>query len=102
MFAAKVAGTWVLHRSTSDSDLDFFVCFSSMVSLWGAKEQCHYVAANHFLTYFAHYRRRPSLPALCVNWGPLSGGGMLAGGATWPSCSGSASRATPMQQATGA
>jgi NADP-dependent 3-hydroxy acid dehydrogenase YdfG/acyl carrier protein len=78
MFAAKVAGTWVLHRSTSGSDLDFFVCFSSMVSLWGAKEQCHYVAANHFMDVLAHYRRAQSLPALCVNWGPLGGGGMLA------------------------
>jgi SAM-dependent methyltransferase/acyl carrier protein len=77
MFAAKVAGTWVLHRLTGDTELDVFACFSSMVSLWGAKEQCHYIAANHFLDVFTHYRRSIGLPALCVNWGPLSGGGML-------------------------
>ena len=77
MFAAKVAGTWVLHRLTRDMALDFFVCFSSMVSLWGTKEQCHYIAANHVLDVFTHHRRALRLPALCVNWGPLSGGGML-------------------------
>ena len=75
--AAKVAGTWVLHRLTRDIDLDFFVLFSSMVSLWGAREQGHYAAANHFLDVFTHYRRALGLPAVCVNWGPLSGGGML-------------------------
>nr|QEO74255.1 Beta-ketoacyl synthase [uncultured bacterium] len=77
MFAAKVAGTWLLHRLTCEAELDFFVCFSSMVSLWGARQQCHYIAANHFLDAFAHYRRSLGLPALCINWGPLSGGGML-------------------------
>ena len=77
MFAAKVAGTWALHRLTRALPLDFFVCCSSMVSLWGAKEQGHYVAANHFLDAFAHYRRGEGLPALTVNWGPLSGAGML-------------------------
>jgi acyl carrier protein len=77
MFAAKVAGSWALHRATRDLELDFFVCCSSMVSLWGAREQGHYVAANHFVDALAHYRRSLGLPALSVNWGPLSGGGML-------------------------
>jgi acyl transferase domain-containing protein/acyl carrier protein len=77
MFAAKIAGTWVLHRLTRGMKLDFFVCFSSMVSLWGTKEQCHYIAANHFVDLFSHYRRALGLPALCVNFGPLRGGGML-------------------------
>ena len=77
MFAAKVAGTWNLHQLTKDLDLDFFAGFSSMVSMWGAKGQSHYVAANHFLDVLTHYRRVLGLPALCVNWGPLTGGGML-------------------------
>jgi acyl transferase domain-containing protein/acyl carrier protein len=77
MFAAKVSGTWNLHRLTRDLELDFFVCFSSMVSLWGAKEQGHYTAANHFLDAFAHFRSSQGRPATCINWGPISGGGML-------------------------
>jgi acyl carrier protein len=80
MFAAKIAGSWNLHRLTSQMPLDFFVLFSSMVSLWGAKEQAHYAAANHFLDVLAHHRRALGLPASCVNWGPLSGGGMLPQG----------------------
>jgi acyl transferase domain-containing protein/acyl carrier protein len=77
MFGPKVLGTWVLEQLTRDMQLDFFVCFSSMVSVWGAKRQAHYVAGNHFLDLFAHYRRAMGLPALTVNWGPLTGGGML-------------------------
>jgi acyl transferase domain-containing protein/acyl carrier protein/ubiquinone/menaquinone biosynthesis C-methylase UbiE len=77
MFAAKVAGAWNLHALTRGRDLDFFVCFSSMVSIWGAKGQSHYVAANYFLDMLTHHRRSLGLPSLCVNWGPLTGGGML-------------------------
>ena len=77
MFAAKVAGAWNLHQLTRGRDLDFFICFSSMVSVWGGKGQCHYVAANHFLDVLTHHRRSLGLPSLCVNWGPLTGGGML-------------------------
>ena len=77
MFGPKVIGTWVLEQLTRDMQLDFFVCFSSMVSVWGARRQAHYVAGNHFLDLFAHYRRAMGLPALTVNWGPLTGGGML-------------------------
>jgi acyl carrier protein len=77
MFGPKVLGTWLLHQLTRGMELDFFVCFSSMVSVWGAKRQAHYVAGNHFLDVFAHYRRGIGLPALTINWGPLTGGGML-------------------------
>ncbi len=101
LFAAKIAGTWVLHDLTRDMELDLFVCFSSMVSMWGSKEQCHYIAANHFLDSFTHYRRSLGLPALCVNWGPLRGGGMLP-----PEDVGELARigvsATPLDEATGA
>ncbi len=70
--AAKVAGTWHLHELSAD--LDFFVCYSSMVALWGGLYQAHYVAANQFLDSFAHYRRAQNLPALAINWGPLHAG----------------------------
>ena len=76
-FAAKVVGAWQLHQLTKDKRLDFFVCCSSMVALWGARGQANYVAANQFLDVLAHYRRAQGLPALSVNWGPLTGGGML-------------------------
>ena len=66
---AKVTGAWLLHEMTRDLRLDFFVLYSSMVSLWGAKGQAAYVAANQFLDLLAHHRRSCGLPALSVDWG---------------------------------
>jgi acyl transferase domain-containing protein len=76
VFRAKVAGAWLLHQLTSRLDLDFFVCFSSLASLWGSKGQAHYAAANAFLDAFAQYRRQSGLPGLSINWGPWRADGM--------------------------
>ncbi|WP_246844566.1 SDR family NAD(P)-dependent oxidoreductase, partial [Hydrocoleum sp. CS-953] len=46
--APKVAGTWNLHKLTKDIPLDFFVCFSSLVSMLGSPGQSNYAAANAF------------------------------------------------------
>jgi NAD(P)-dependent dehydrogenase (short-subunit alcohol dehydrogenase family) len=75
----KVQGTWLLHQLTSQLDLDFFVCFSSIAALWGSKGQAHYAAANSFLDALAHYRHRRGLPALSIGWGPWMGDGMVTG-----------------------
>jgi acyl transferase domain-containing protein/acyl-CoA synthetase (AMP-forming)/AMP-acid ligase II/acyl carrier protein len=72
----KVKGAWVLHQLSENLKLDFFICFSSIASVWGSKGQAHYAAANAFLDALAHYRRRMGLPALSINWGPWAGGGM--------------------------
>ena len=66
----KIAGAWALHRATAALDLDFFVLFSSILSLWGAGGQAAYAAANSFLDSLAHYRRAQGLPATVFNWGP--------------------------------
>ena len=65
----KALGAWVLHRLTSELDLDFFILFSSITALWGAGGLGHYAAANQTLDSLAHWRRRCGLPALSVNWG---------------------------------
>ncbi len=72
----KVKGTWILHQLTQSLPLDFFICFSSIAAVCGARGHGHYAAANHFLDIYAHYRRQLGLPITCVNWGPWSGGGM--------------------------
>ena len=72
----KVIGSWLLHQHTQEAELDFFVMFSSIASVWGSVGQAHYAAANQFLDAFAHYRRAMGLPALAINWGPWVGGGM--------------------------
>jgi acyl carrier protein len=76
VLASKLAGAWNLHVQSRGLDLDFFVLFSSMVSLFGAPGQGNYAAANAFLDGLAHFRRAWGLPALSVNWGPWAGAGM--------------------------
>src|SRR5208337_2139909 len=71
VMAPKVLGAWNLHLASKDLSLDYFVMFSSISALIGARGQANYVAANCFLDALAHYRRSLGLPALTVNWGAL-------------------------------
>ncbi len=72
VLAAKVEGTWNLHLLTKTSDLDYFVLFSSVASLFGTPGQGNHAAANAFLDSVAHYRQAIGLPALAINWGAWS------------------------------
>ena len=74
----KISGTWHLHELTQGMDLDFFVMYSSVASIFGSAGQGNYAAANSFLDAFAHYRRSKGLPALSVNWGSWKNLGMTA------------------------
>ena len=71
----KLAGAWHLHEATMRLDLDFFVLFSSVLSLWGGAGQGAYAAANSFLDALALYRRAQGLPATVFNWGPWEDAG---------------------------
>ncbi|NES89515.1 beta-ketoacyl reductase, partial [Okeania sp. SIO2B9] len=75
----KVIGGWLLHQLTQNLELDFFVNFSSIASVWGSKAQAHYAAANNFLDGLTYYRQSLGLPTYSINWGPWSGGGMAEG-----------------------
>lgn len=72
----KVRGSRNLHDLTRNLDLDYFVMFSSVVSLLGSPGQSSYAAANAFMDTLAHFRRGMGLPALVINWGPWKGAGM--------------------------
>ena len=59
-------------------DLDFFVMFSSMASIVGNIGQSSYAACNAFQDSLAQYRRNVlHLPGLAINWGPISGAGVM-------------------------
>ena len=69
VMAAKVDGAWNLHLLTRNLPLDFFILFSSGVSLLGRMGQSNHAAANAFMDALAHHRRAQGLPALSINWG---------------------------------
>ncbi len=76
--APKAYGAWLLHKGTLDMELDCFVMFSSVSSIFGNSAQGNYAAANAFLDSLAHHRRTIGLPALAINWGALGGEGYVA------------------------
>ena len=78
VMAPKAHGAWLLHQATRNFDLDCFVMFSSVSSIFGNPAQGSYGAANAFLDSLAHHRRALGLPALTVNWGVLGGEGYVA------------------------
>ena len=49
--AAKVYGGWLLDREVTGRgiELEFFVCTSSIASVWGSVMQAAYAAGNAFL-----------------------------------------------------
>ncbi|TVP47770.1 MAG: SDR family NAD(P)-dependent oxidoreductase [Gemmatimonadales bacterium] len=78
VFAPKVSGSWNLHTATRTLPLDFFVLFSSAVSLIGAGGLSNHAAACAFLDVLAHRRQAEGLPALSIDWGQWSEVGAAA------------------------
>ncbi|MGA1867996.1 MAG: thioester reductase domain-containing protein [bacterium] len=76
--APKVEGTWIIHQLTQQEPLDFFIVFSSIVSLVGNAGQADYAAANSFLDSFIHYRTKNNYPgrSMSINWTLWADGGM--------------------------
>jgi polyketide synthase PksN len=72
-FAALSAKTDVVanaYQVFGDASLDFFLCFSSLVSFTRDHGKASYSAGSVFLDAFAaQMRRRDSVPVKVVNWG---------------------------------
>ena len=78
VLAPKVDGTWNLHMATSQLPLDFFVLFSSAVSVLGSPGQGNYAAGSAYLDAMAYLRRHQGIPAISINWGPWAEVGLAA------------------------
>jgi acyl transferase domain-containing protein/NADPH:quinone reductase-like Zn-dependent oxidoreductase len=79
VFMPKAFGAHFLHELTLEQPLDFFIVYSSASVLYGTPGQANYIAANASLDALCTYRASVGLPALSIQWGPWSGGGMAAG-----------------------
>lgn len=74
----KVEGSAHLNDLFQENTLDFFVFFSSIVSVIGRPGQSNYSAANMFMTSLAEQRRRRGLAASIIHIGPIYGIGYAA------------------------
>ncbi|MEV6558542.1 type I polyketide synthase [Nocardia sp. NPDC051756] len=75
---SKAVGAWNLHTATAGLELDMFVLFSSVSSLFGTPGQGSYAAANAFLDGLASFRRGLGQRALAIQWGSWAEAGMSA------------------------
>ncbi|MGA4722142.1 SDR family NAD(P)-dependent oxidoreductase [Fictibacillus nanhaiensis] len=76
IFASKVYGTWILDELTKDDDLDFFIMFSSVASLFVMAGQSDYTAANAFLDSYSTYRNKKGKRTITINWSTWKETGM--------------------------
>ena len=68
--AAKVEGSFLLHKLSENMDLDHFVMFSSAAALLTLSGQSNYASASTFMDVLAHQRQKQGLPGVSINWGP--------------------------------
>jgi acyl transferase domain-containing protein/acyl carrier protein len=74
--APKVQGAMHLHELTEHMDLQAFVLFSSITSIFGSAKLGVYSAGNAFLDALAQYRRARGLAATSISWSSWAGEGM--------------------------
>jgi acyl transferase domain-containing protein/lauroyl/myristoyl acyltransferase/acyl carrier protein len=75
VLAGKALGARHLDEATRDMPLDHFILFSSVALTLGNPGQAAYSAANAMLAAVAEGRRARGRPALCLDWGAISGTG---------------------------
>ncbi len=78
VWAPKVHGAWNLHAATLGHELDFFVLFSSLSSVFGVGGQANYASGNAFLDALSYQRRAAGLPSVTISWGYLADVGWVA------------------------
>ncbi|MGB0963605.1 MAG: beta-ketoacyl reductase, partial [Mycobacterium sp.] len=78
IWAPKVTGALRLHEVTVGLDLDWWVGFSSIVSLLGSPGQAAYACANAWLDGLVAWRTAAGLPATAINWGQWADVGLAS------------------------
>ncbi|EGX87724.1 Beta-ketoacyl synthase [Cordyceps militaris CM01] len=73
----KVDGSRYLDEAFGQDDLEFFILYSSLVSIAGNTGQIAYAVANSFMVSLAHQRRQRGLAASVINLTGVSGIGFI-------------------------
>jgi amino acid adenylation domain-containing protein len=68
VMAPKLAGTWLLEQMTRKDELDFFVMFSSAITVIGGIGAGGYLMANSYQDSVAAEMKKRGRRALTVNW----------------------------------
>ncbi|WP_068774891.1 type I polyketide synthase [Paenibacillus sp. FJAT-26967] len=79
IIASKVQGTWLLDRLTEQDQLEFFVMFSSAITLMGGMGSGPYTAGNAYLEGFASYRASQGKRTLAISWPAWDNTGLAEG-----------------------
>lgn len=66
----KVQGTWILDQLTRKDELDFFIMFSSAITLVGGIGSSHYTAANCYMDAFSLQRGTSGTRYIALDWAP--------------------------------
>ncbi|MFS1512190.1 SDR family NAD(P)-dependent oxidoreductase [Chengkuizengella sp. SCS-71B] len=76
---SKVHGTVLLDQLLSEEQLDFFILFSSAITLVGGVGSGPYNVANTFLDGYASYRNRNKGNTMVINWPAWQNTGLAEG-----------------------
>jgi phthiocerol/phenolphthiocerol synthesis type-I polyketide synthase D len=76
VWTPKVAGALRLNAATADTEMDWWVGFSSMATMLGLPGQLAYATGNAWLDALMTWRRASGRPATAINWGQWSAVGM--------------------------
>ena len=79
LLAERAGGAWLLHElcAAEGLDLDLFVIFGSVASLWGAAGAARQAAPDGLLAALAAHRAALGLPVCEVAWAPWEEVGLL-------------------------
>jgi hypothetical protein len=79
----RVLGTLNLHEALENTELDFFVMWSSWTKMIGSASQGNYMASSAFMDAFAVHRQHLGLPAKSLTLGHILDVGIVSDHLQW-------------------
>jgi hypothetical protein len=74
----KVEGTWLLDKLTRNDAVEFFIMFSSAITVTGGLGFGSYTAANSYLDSYAALRNKSGRKTLTIDWPAFDNGELIS------------------------